>query len=322
MKAFLRDWMLIIAILSGVAAYFIYVSIPWLDSTHDFVADAVGIIQPVLIFIMLFLTFCRVNPKEMRLNKWHLWLLLMQGGLFVGIGCVLAGMPQGSLRVILEGAMICLICPTATAAAVVTRKLGGDVNSVTSYTILVNLLCAVLIPVMIPFVHPHPEMSVLKSALIIMAKVFPLLLMPFLCAIGLRRISPALTAKIGAHSDLAFYIWAFSLALAIAVTTRSIVHCTLDLSTELWLVAVSLICCLFQFWFGRKIGRKYGDHITSGQAMGQKNTVLAIWMGTTFFTPVTAIVGGFYSIWHNLANSWQLYHHRHPGKQARTEYSK
>ena len=25
-------------------------------------------------------------------------------------------------------------------------------------------------------------------------------------------------------------------------------------------------------------------------------------------TPETAIVGGLYSIWHNLYNSWQLYH--------------
>ena len=25
-------------------------------------------------------------------------------------------------------------------------------------------------------------------------------------------------------------------------------------------------------------------------------------------TPETAIVGGLYSIWHNVYNSWQLYH--------------
>jgi BASS family bile acid:Na+ symporter len=46
--------------------------------------------------------------------------------------------------------------------------------------------------------------------------------------------------------------------------------------------------------------------ITSGQSLGQKNTVLAIWLGYTFMTPETAIVGGLYSIWHNIYNSWQL----------------
>lgn len=34
-------------------------------------------------------------------------------------------------------------------------------------------------------------------------------------------------------------------------------------------------------------------------------------MGYTFFTPVTAIAGGFYSIWHNLVNSYQLYRSKH-----------
>lgn len=308
---FLKDWMLIIAILGGVAGYFLYVSIPWLDSTHAAAHKVVDLLQPLLIFSMLFLTFCRVNPRELKFHRWHLWLLAIQGGLFTAIGCALMGMPPGSVRVVLEGAMICLICPTATAGAVVTCKLGGDVNGITTYTILANLLCALLIPLLIPFVHPHPGMSVWRSGLLILAKVFPLLLAPFGAAILLRWLNPGLCRRIGGHADMAFYLWAFALALAIAVTTRSIVHSTLDLTTEVWLVAVSLACCVLQFWLGRKIGRTCGHHVTAGQSLGQKNTVLAIWMGYTFFTPVTAMVGGFYSIWHNVANSWQLYRHEH-----------
>ena len=46
--------------------------------------------------------------------------------------------------------------------------------------------------------------------------------------------------------------------------------------------------------------------VTAGQSMGQKNTVFAIWLAYTFMTPETAIVGGLYSIWHNIYNSWQL----------------
>ena len=30
--------------------------------------------------------------------------------------------------------MVCLICPTATAAAVITGKLGGSASSLTTYT--------------------------------------------------------------------------------------------------------------------------------------------------------------------------------------------
>lgn len=310
-KAFIKDWMLIIAILAGIAGYFVYAYLPLAPSVHRSVNTSISIIQPTLIFAMLFLTFCKIDPRLLRLKRWHLWLLLLQGGLFMMIGCWLIFMPSSGMRVILEGAMLCLICPTATAAAVVTRRLGGDINNITTYTILINLVNAMLIPLMVPLVHPQPGISLWSSAALILAKVFPLLILPLCGALLLQRFAPRLCEAIGRYQDLSFYLWAVALSLAMAVTTRSIVHSKIDISTQAWLVVVSLLCCCVQFYLGRKIGAAYDDKITAGQSFGQKNTVLAIWMGYTFFTPVTAIVGGFYSIWHNVINSWQLYHHNH-----------
>lgn len=306
---FLREWMLIVAILGGIAGYFIYTGLPFLDSTHGPVLEAVSVVQPLLIFVMLFLSFCQVSPRDIRPCRWHAWLLLVQAVMFTGIGCVLIAMPHSSLRVVLEGAMICLICPTATAAAVVTRKLGGSMPHITTYTILANLEASVLIPVMVPLVHPGHNMHVVSAMLLILGKVFPLLLLPLVLAILTRRLWPAALRLVNAVPDLAFYLWAVSLTLAIAVSTRSIMHSTVDLTAQLGLVVVSLAACAFQFWAGRKIGALYRDKVTAGQALGQKNTVFAIWLGYTFFSPVTAIAGGFYSIWHNVANSWQLYRH-------------
>lgn len=308
---FIKEWMLIIAILTGIIGYFVYVNIPFLDSTHEFVNDAIGIIQPILLFTMLFLTFSRVNLRDLKFQRWHLWILLIQTGVFSLIGCLLVSMPQGGLRIVLEGAMLCMICPTATAGAVITRKLGGNVNGIVTYTILINLANAILIPTLVPFVHPNPELDMWKAALLILGKVFPLLLLPLILAMTIRKIAPTIADKIAELINYSFYLWAVALTLAIAVTTRSIVHADIELSTELWLVVVSFASCVIQFWLGRKIGAYYGDKITAGQSFGQKNTVLAIWMGYTFFTPVTAIVGGFYSIWHNVINSYQLYRHEH-----------
>ena len=308
---FLKDWTLILAILAGIFGYLVYISMPGLEPTHRFVNKAVGIIQPLLIFTMLFLTFCKVDPRDLRLCRWHLWILLIQAGVFTGLGCVLIALPDSSLRIVLEGAMLCMICPTATAGAVITRRLGGNVNSITTYTILINIVTAMLIPALVPLVHPNPELNVWTSALLILGKVFPLLLLPLISAMLIRRFWPRLTERIARYTDLSFYLWAIALALAIAVTTRSIMHAQIELSTELWLVAISLLCCALQFWLGRRIGGRYGDKITAGQSFGQKNTVLAIWMGYTFFTPVTAMVGGFYSLWHNIVNSYQLYEHEH-----------
>lgn len=308
---FIKDWTLIISILTGIASYFLYVNLPFLDGTHVFVNEAIAIIQPALIFVMLFLTFCRVDPRELRLRRWHAWLLLFQCGMFTSIGFVLMMLPHSGLRVVLEGAMICLICPTATAAAVITRKLDGDVPAITSYTILINLATAILVPAIVPLVHNTADVSVVKAAMMIMGKVFPLLLMPLVAAVFLRYTFPRACRKVAQYQELSFYLWAFSLSLALAVSTRSVVHSTVDIATMIWLVVVSLVCCALQFYLGRKIGAFYGDKVTAGQALGQKNTILAIWMGYTFFTPVTAVVGGFYSIWHNVVNSYQLYRHHH-----------
>lgn len=313
---FLKEWTLIIAILLGIASYFIYINIPGLNSTHHVVHEAVAVIQPILIFTMLFLTFCKINPKNLRIQRWHLWILLLQALLFVGLGFILILLPDTDMRVLLEGAMLCLICPTATAGAVITRKLGGDVNNITTYTVLINIVTAMLIPTLVPFVHPHQGLDVLQSALLILGKVFPLLLLPFFIAMAAKKFFPKFTLWLDKIPDLSFYLWAVSLSLAIAVTCHSIITSQIDFATELWLVVISLVCCVIQFWLGRKIGYRYGDQITAGQSFGQKNTVLAIWMGYTFFTPVTAVVGGFYSIWHNVINSYQLYRHDHSHKKT------
>ena len=115
-----------------------------------------------------------------------------------------------------------------------------------------------------------------------------------------------------------------ALTLAIAVTTKSIVKTHLPVDLLLWMALVSLACCVFNFAMGRRIGGlliprsvsrlaadmdsvRDSNKVTAGQSLGQKNTVFAIWMGYTFMTPETAIIGGLYSIWHNIYNSWQLY---------------
>ena len=147
----------------------------------------------------------------------------------------------------------------------------------------------------------------------ILAKVFPLLIMPCFAAWLVRYLFPSLHRLILSKPDLPFNIWAVSLSLAIAVTVKAIVHSTMPVYLMLLIALVSLICCALQFSIGHKLGSLLGQsdmQVTAGQALGQKNTVFAIWMGYTFMTPETAIVGGFYSIWHNLYNSYQLKRHQ------------
>lgn len=147
---FIKNWTLPIAILGGIAAYFIYVNISWLDNTHSFANKAVEIIQPLLIFSMLFLTFLSIGPRDLRLRKWHLWHLLLQIAFFALISLILTVISDPEWRLIAESTMLCLLCPTATAAAVVTRKLGGNAADITTYTILINITIAALEPALLP----------------------------------------------------------------------------------------------------------------------------------------------------------------------------
>lgn len=303
---FLRKWTLPFAMFMGVAAYYLYISLHFLDDTHQQVLHAISIVQPVLIFVMLLLTFLKIRPSQLHLERWHLYGILLQVGLFATCALVIRLMPASHWNVVIEGGMLCLICPTATAAAVVTGKLGGNQASLTTYTILINLVVAVAVPAVVPWLHPDGEMDFVNNAMQILAKVFPLLFCPFLTAILIRHFMPRVADAMTSIRDLAFYIWAFSLALALAVTVRSIVHSTCPWPFQAGIALSSLLACILQFVVGRWMGRKYGDRITVAQSLGQKNTVFAIWMGYTFLTPVTSIAGGFYSVWHNVYNSYQL----------------
>lgn len=334
LKRTIKDWMLPIAMVTGASIYLIYHVMP--EPVHaigPYLDGVVGYLQPLLIFSMLFLTFCRIEPRDLKPHRWHWWLLLIQGGLFSFLGLTIVLISRlfesdtHACQVLIESAMLCLICPTATAAAVVTRKLGGDVPGITTYTVLINILAAVIVPLIVPLIQPMAGMTFWEAFSLILAKVLPLLILPCFCAWLVRYMIPELHRKLLEWQDLPFNLWVVALTLAIAVTTKTIVRSEMSWVLLLAMSVVSLVCCIFQFSAGRHVGNRYRPRrplaseleikgrevrrITAGQSLGQKNTVFAIWLGYTFMTPETAIVGGLYSIWHNIFNSWQLYRHEH-----------
>lgn len=307
---FFKNWTLPIAMVSGVLGYFTYVNIPLLEPTKPFVNELVTFLQPFLIFCMLFLAFCKVKPSEMRLLKWHIPLLLIQSVLFGLITLFLSRYPDTEARLVLEGAMLCLLCPTATACAVVTMKLGGSAAAITTYTILINLVIAIIGPVFLPIAHPQEDIEFLPAFIMIIKKIFPLLIMPLLLAWFVRYFMSKIHLVCMNYSYLAFYIWAVGLALAIGVTCKALMHTDESMIHVAGIAIAALVTCIFQFMVGKRIGRKYSMEIEAGQSLGQKNTIFIIWLGYTFLSPVTATAGGFYSVFHNLFNSYQLYKYR------------
>ena len=307
---FLRDLALIIGMIVGASLYLVYHAIPALHPAGPVLERIVKQVQPLLLFAMLFLSFVKIEPRQMRPHKWMLWLLLFQCVSFVALALVLAFCPHIPFYYGVEAAMLCLICPTATACAVVTGKLGGNMAGVVTYTVLINLAVAVLVPLLVPLIHPIAGLTFWQAFSTILAKVFPLLILPCLLAWLIRYLLPGLHAWLLKYAGMSFYIWAVSLTLAILMSTRAIVQNESG-AVVLWETGVaSLLTCVLQFWLGRRIGRRYQCPISAGQALGQKNTVFGIWMGYTFLSPVVSVAGGFYSIWHNVYNTWQMYRKR------------
>lgn len=313
-KQTFKDWTLPLAIAAGVMSYFLYTAIPVLAPYKSLTLDTISIVQPTLLFAMLFVALCKVEPSQLRPHRWHLWLLLIQGGLFCLFALILIALnalPQGGSGegALLQGAMICLICPTATAAAIVTQKIGGTIEGVVTYTVFINILAALLIPAVVPLVYPQQGLGFIHSFWVIMGRVFPMLICPFFAALLVRYVFPAFHRRVVATHDLAFYLWAISLALGIAVSTKSAMHAHASFRLFVGLALVSLATCIFQFWAGRVIGRRYGQPIAGSQALGQKATVFGIWAAYTFLNPVSSLAPGFYSIFHNLWNTIQINRH-------------
>ena len=307
---FLKNWTLPVSMISGALAYYICSQLPLTYEVKHDILSVIEVLQPVLLFIMLFVAFCKIKPTDLKPHRWHLWLLLTQCLIFFAACLFLWAYPTSGARVIVEGFMLAIICPTATACAVVTQKLGGDSPATTSYTIIINLVVALLCPLLLPVAHPQPGLTFLPAFMVIINKVFPLLIVPLFLAWFVRYLMPSFHKRIVATKDLAFYMWAVSLAIAIAVTCKALAHSEESLWNVGGIAVVTLVACLFQFTFGKWIGSHYGKRMEAGQALGQKNTVFIIWLGYTFLSPITAAAGGFYSVWHNLVNSWQLYKKR------------
>ncbi len=298
--------MLPAALVTGVCIYLLYLKATplhaWGHTLHSIVSEG----QRALIGVLLFFQFVKISPHDLKPGRWHAIALLFQILSFLGLTALAVRVPHGSARILVECAMLCLICPAAAASGVVTEKLGGSIAGAVTYVTLTNFAATLLIPVAIPFVNPSSDLGFWTYVWHLALKVFPVLVLPALLAWLVRYTTHRLQRKLMRISAYSFYIWGICLTMAMILATRALVISKLTMGTIVLIVLVSLFCCALQFFVGRHICKRPQDKITAGQALGQKNTGFLIWLGYNYMTPVTAVAGGLYAIWQNLFNSWEL----------------
>ena len=142
----------------------------------------------------------------------------------------------------------------------------------------------------------------------------PLLVLPFACALALEKLLPALHRQLKRLQVLSFYLWGLGLTIVMGKTVYFVMQQDSSNYAEEWLIALfALLVCVLQFWGGRYIGRRYGDTVAGGQGLGQKNTILAIWMAQVYLSPLASIAPAAYVVWQNSINSYQLWRKRKRG---------
>ncbi len=260
---------------------------------------------PYLLSAMLFITYCRVSWSDIRLSRFHYILLAIQ---YAGSTLVYLALRPIN-EILAQAAMICVLTGTATSAPVVTGLLGGSIPVTAAYTIISNLSVAFIGPLFLSLIGDSGEgVSFLTSFWHIFRSVMPILIAPFLLALLLYKLSPKVHRKIQSAQIISFYIWAAALTLVIGNITRFILlKADSNYNLLALIAATSLVICLLQFYFGRRIGRKFGRTVAGGQSLGQKNTVLAIWLTQTYLNPLATLGPGAYVLWQNLVNSWQIW---------------
>ena len=303
----------IIVIANKIRQYVLPIAIVLGLLLHEYCA-AFNVVVPYIIFTILLLTFCAVDIRQLRFKPLFIWIILFQVVVSVGCYSLLRGLNVN--EIVAEGILIGVLCPVAASVAVVSTMLGADRNTVTSYTVIGNLVISIVAPIYFSFIGVNQDMPFWASFLQILRRVGTVIGLPFFVALALQVAWPKANTVVARFKGLAFYLWAVALFLTLGQTIDFIfLHGKGNWNSIIWLGVSALLFCVIQFGLGKWIGHKYGDTIAGGQLLGQKNSAMGIWMANHYLHPLASVYLAFYSVFQNLFNSWQIwYFGRHKKK--------
>lgn len=310
---FIKNWTLPLAMGTGATVYLLFAFIPALDGAARFFAPVCDAIMPMFMFLILFVTFCKVDFRALRPVGWHWWVLLFNLVFVLAcMGLVLGFRLEGQALVLMEAILMCIIAPGATAAAVVTQKLGGSLEETTTHTFMSNFMTALLVPIFFPMIEKSAHMSFLSAFATILYGVSIVLLLPMLLAYIVKHTAALhrFHQWVISVKDLSYYLWACSLLIVTGTTVKNIVHAEASVWLLTGIATLGLVICVIQFAVGKFIGHYFGRMIEAGQAMGQKNTAFAIWMAYTYLNPLSSVGPGCYILWQNIINSVEIWQKR------------
>jgi BASS family bile acid:Na+ symporter len=258
---------------------------------------------PYAITATLGFAFLDIRPVGFR--REHFFVLLLNWA----IGLVAWAVLIPFNRELAFVALLIGLTPTATASPVVMGMLGGSVEFVAGSVLLTNVVAGLLFPVVLPFLL-GADLSI--STAPFLKETACIILGPLLAAQAVRMTAPVVTKRLLQYRHLSFYIW---LGILFLVTSnagyflRSQWGHGGSLLQLTQIGAVAVVLCALNFGLGWKVGGAGVPRETS-QSLGQKNTILTIWIALTYVNPLVALGPTVYILCHNSYNAWQLARHR------------
>ncbi len=250
-----------------------------------------------LLMLMLFFPFLewKLTPRIFSDRKIYTLLILN-----TGIGILAYVLLKSYNTDLAIAAFLVGIAPTATACPAIISYLKGRVDFSIAAVLATNAFMAVCIPIII---YTLLDIDIAMQSMLI--RTIILLGAPLALGQLISRFLPALGTSISGFKQLGFYAWLLVCFLAVAKASAFIQSSDVAMHTILLVVLITGVLCFLHFFVGKVAGGKTVP-LEMSQVLGQKNTMLVVWIGLTYFNPLITLGPIFYLVWHNLYNAYQL----------------
>lgn len=253
-----------------------------------------------IIVLMLFMTFLKVRFREVRIQRKHIYLLLANIGLAMGIWGVFRLCGYSDLAVM---AFFVAITPTASAAPVIMGFLKGNVEFMITALIVSTIGVGCMLPLLMPVAIGHSAPGIIGQ---MAASVAIVLVFPLVAAVIVRHLYSGFEKLAISLGKFQFPLWVANLTL-VAGSGSAFIHAHEEITAHIF-IQIGLLAaaiCVINFAFGYFIGRPDLKRECS-QSLGQKNTALTIYLALTYATPLAALAVTFYVVCHNTWNAIQI----------------
>lgn len=274
-------------------------------------AHVISPMMPFCIGLMMALTFISKVPPQEHGYTFKIEIRALVSGIF--LCAVLLGLEKlfGLPRAIVLGGMLICLCPPANAAPVMAKLLGGNPILALKIFLVGSVIACFSIPLIFGYFCPPPagmeHLDFVGLSKAIFNSIQPIITIPIAIALGLRSFYPEVADKLEKFQKYTMFIWVFNVFILLSKASYDVRALGVK---KLWqdgdfqaTAILSFVLCLLLFFLGWFCERK-SHPIEGSQSMGQKNTMLVIWIAQLYAGPVAALCPTFYVVWQNLVLSW------------------